>query len=510
MNLFKQFFRLRRVLNQIPITESTIDEQFYLIFTIRQFPFILNQELFIANILARNGAKVVVVLDNGLFEHWDTKQVRDSTALNSLNPSRTSKFKTFFTRAYYTFLYRHPNIKVNLINNANLVAEPHADRDFYAKFALDSTKRFFMKGSYNSNIMAERNYYELSLKNSEKSYRIARHYYECSEGVNAVIMSHGIYSTWGPMYSYFKDRGVPTYVYGANVYTSSRIFVTDTLTQTLNKDTDLQRYQLEQPLNIPKQIRLKVDEVLSVRLNLKSKDNKFYYGENKVVEQKLSKRPGDVYFGMFPNVVWDGDIAERSRLFESIQDWVLKTIEFFLKAPKNHKLVIKLHPGETTIWSGSHRLIDVISLKFPGIDSSDQIIIIDSVVKIHTYKFVSEYIDYGIVYDGIMALELYYLNIPVIAVSDGRYTNKKFLIEPENISEYVALLSNIERLKEAAHISLKYGDDFVWFSYWFFYKSSYYLPIFSEKRFGEIDIKNNLCEAEKQELKRTTIKLCSL
>jgi len=69
----KEYHHLSKLF--LKVKETQIIEKSIVFNTVRCFKNILDRELFIAKILALNGAKVTVLLDDGVLKHWDTIKV---------------------------------------------------------------------------------------------------------------------------------------------------------------------------------------------------------------------------------------------------------------------------------------------------------------------------------------------------------------------------------------------------------------------------------------------------
>jgi len=81
--MIKLIYWLKNTLNLIPNSNELSGKKIAFT-TLRILPFPIHQEFFIANILARKGALVYVILDNGLYKHWDTYQKHHNN--KKLNP----------------------------------------------------------------------------------------------------------------------------------------------------------------------------------------------------------------------------------------------------------------------------------------------------------------------------------------------------------------------------------------------------------------------------------------
>lgn len=474
-------FCLRTVLKKLGGSSSLKDKN-YLFITIRSFDFVLHQELFLANILARNGAQVVILLDDGCLEHWDTYQIHHS---NPLNPSRSIKHK--LKRELILNLYKHSNIKILYLSS---LLSPHIqseeDMSDFEPDIISSVRRYFECGYCDLNDPNHRKYYEKSRQNALKM-KYASQILNEKYVFDAVITSHGIYSIWGIARQYFKKKSVPVYVYGAHAYGESHLLFTDTVAQTLSKDASWLEFVKENK-NIDYGL---VDEYFDRRVKHKTKDTSIYYAEVDTQNEIQINRGTGKNYAIFPNLIWDGDIVQKDTIFNGMLDWMVKTIEYFIVHNKNN-LIIRFHPAESTLWKGSVKMSDILFKRFSNLRAYPNIYVIDSDRKIDVYSFIRKNVDVGLVYDGILSLEMTYMKIPVISPSSNRYTGGNFVISPKSLDSYYKLLDEMPSFNDC--FSDSKTEEFYKYAFWFLFKAAYYMPIYSTKRFGTIVYNKNTIE----------------
>ncbi len=477
MNLY--YFR--KTINAIP-QSNKLEGKNYLFVTVRSYSFVLHQELFFANILARNGATVYVLLDNGLLSHWDTYQLHEKGMPANESVTKKDKFMTKF----YLSLYHHRNIK--FIKTTDLLKfeeiESTCSEDFWEesdeKNAISSVRRFFECGYYDSENVAHKSYYDKTVKNIKLMKFFVRTLQQ-SCNFKAVITSHGIYSIWGTAYNYFRNINIPVYVYGAHCYKSYHIHFTDTLAQTLSLDSSCLEYMKNGVLN--KENIKAVDDYLLARRNHTTKDTSIYYSWMKEKKHiNIKKKESSLNYAMFPNIIWDGDVAQRDTIFNGMLDWMKKTINYFILDQQNN-LIIRFHPAEATLWKDTIRLSDVIDKLYPNLNDYPNITVIRADQQIDTYEFIQNNVDVGLIYDGILSLELTHMHKPVISPSCNRYTGGTFVLSPSTKEEYYDLLKNFDL---NGYFTKEKNNEFYKYAYWFLFLSAYVMPNYSEKEFGKI------------------------
>jgi hypothetical protein len=482
--MVKQLFYFFKVIKQLGNTKKATGKVF-LFATLRSYIFPLHQEMFMANILARNGAKVYILLDDGKLDHWDTCQIHANVKI--LNPSNSffHKLKKYFLLLIYShknisILYTSDILKTNQWNNIRL-----EDEDLMN--VISSVRRYFECGFYNKEDKLHHEYYNLSINNCKKIKYVSNIIFEQIK-FNAIITSHGIYSLWGSLYNFFKKKNVPIYVYGGHSYKIDELQFTDTLAQTLADDSFCDNFMKSKQVLNDSELK-QIKDYFDLRISHKTKDTHFYYSWIDNFNDFLVEKNDQSIktFCIFPNVIWDGDIVQRDTIFDGVLDWLIKTVNHFKES--KHNLVIRFHPAEATLWKDSVKLKDVLTKLMPDLYNYKNIYIIDSWNKIDTYTFIKNNVDVGIVYDGVLSLELTYLQKPVITPSKNRFNRGKYVFSPDTLTEYYSLLDNPPNSNTI--FTKENLDDFFKYSYWYFFDSAYIMPIYSESKFGKIVYNKN-------------------
>ena len=483
--IYNEFASLKKVKELLSTLsyEKKLSGKKIVFFTIRSYSLVLHQELFLAYQLAEIGAEVDIVLDNGLFEHWDYIQEHNNTQKYTLyQESFISKLikKNFAARILKA--YNHKNINTiwssKLLKNKKL--EPKENLSLLERQQAESSvRRYFETGSMDLNIPMHKSYYEKSLQNCIVSKTLAR---EIVKQINPdlFITSHGIYSVWGPAFNYMKSHNISSLVYGAHAYKSQEIIISDVIAQTLSLDSDWKTFESTYKLSAKE--KEKVSDYFNGRINFKASDTKIYYGDIEKFETiHIKKTENAKTFALFPNIIWDGDVYERDTIFKGIIDWIVKTVDIFKNS--SHNLVIRFHPAEATLWKNSKSLEKIIRDRIIDINEYSNIYLISADKKLNTYNFILDNIDIGLIYDGVLAMEMSYIKKPVIACAISRYTGAGFVYEPKNLDEYKTMLLNPEYL--IVDFNQNYDikkKQLLKYAYWYFYRCGYSLPIFDKNK----------------------------
>lgn len=485
--MINTFYWLKKTLKSLKSTNELTGKR--IVFsTLRYLSFPIHQELFLANIYARKGASVYIILDDGLYTHWDTYQIHDKKI--HLNPFKIryknfSAFKIYIHCKLILFLYKHPNIKIvytSLISKCT-IANVELDTEDYSN-AISSVRRYFECGNFDENIPSHKHYYDACITNCIISKKVSIYIKETIKA-DLFVTSHGIYSLWGPIYNGVNNSNIPTLIYGAHAYKDDEMHFSDTLAQTLSKDSDWLEFNKSYNHLLPDQEK-KIVDYFERRIKHKTKDTSIYYGGVEFFKDIIIEKKSDdiMNIALFPNIIWDGDILQRDKYFNGILDWIFKTIK--LAENSKHNFIIRFHPAEASLWSDSVKLKDVLFEKYPNITSLKNVFLIHSDVEIDTYDFIKKNIDVGIVYDGVLALELTYMKIPVICPSISRFSAGNFVINPNTEKDYYHFLEDKKIIQSYFSDRDLIDIEFKKYAYWYLFKAGYFMPIYDKNKFGKI------------------------
>ncbi|MFX1391955.1 MAG: hypothetical protein ACFFAH_00135 [Promethearchaeota archaeon] len=478
--------------------------------TVRSMKNIFDREFFIGKILALNGANIVMLLDDGIMKHWDTIRIAHISNINILEKYPLNLFPSFHNN-YSTLLksyfnkklikkaiktYKDTNLKIiyysEILKNLN-----YENWQEMRKYAESSTIRFFQTTNLDFNEKYVDYYYKLSLINSIISKNVGEYVLNKIKP-DFFLTSHGIYSSWGPAYDYLKKNNVKSYVYAGYLSHSidkNDIYFTDAKVQTLSRSTFWKNYK-----NTPvtKEMEEKIKDWINLRMSYSTKDTKIYYN-GELYTFKVDKNDGYKYhIAIFPSLVWDGNIKDRHIAFNGILDWLISTINY-LKKRRDIKIFLKFHPAEVTQFKNTPKIQDIL-LDYIKLNKIENLVLIPSENIINPYEFIKSGIDFGICYDGTLALEMPLLKIPILLGGVGG----RFYVEGGNFTiksreEYFNYLDNLENLIEEFHNNYdKYYTNIIRYSYWYLFENVMKLPTLSS---------NNLNKTDLLQLKKEDIKL---
>lgn len=255
---------------------------------------------------------------------------------------------------------------------------------------------------------------------------------------DTVIMSHGIYSTWGPPFDVLTEHNIPTLVHGRGKKRHSQVF-------NWNKTGDSwdvsKEWENVKDKELSKKERAVLDSYLESRIS--HKDDVYVYNFGKETSQqetvkKLGLNADRPIYTLFTNVLWDAASAQREIAFNNPVEWVIETIRWFNQHPEK-QLIVKIHPAEVVIGT-KMPFYDII---IDRIAPSDNVKIIKPEEKVNSWS-IYDITDLGIVHTTTAGMELPLVEKPCVVVSKTHYRNKGFTIDIESKEAYFNLLDGFD------------------------------------------------------------------
>jgi hypothetical protein len=145
--------------------------------------------------------------------------------------------------------------------------------------------------------------------------------------------------------------------------------------------------------------------------------------------------------GLFPNLSWDGAVKERDTIFDGLGDWLKQTIEW--AANEDILLVVREHPQPRHMYNQLESSIAMLRESMPEVDSYDNVLMIDGLTPVRSYRLVERAIDCSVVYNGTLGVEIPYTGHPTIIAANSPYSRKGVGYEPQSKEEYFDLILNV-------------------------------------------------------------------
>ena len=252
-----------------------------------------------------------------------------------------------------------------------------------------------------------------------------------------VIMSHGIYCTWGPAREILNAAMIPLLTYGKTKKANSEKFNWTTGGDWWDVSNEWERVK-EKPLT--QEQDKKIQDYLASRRTHANDTLKYNFGEEESKSTTIARfglDPNKQTFTLFTNVLWDAASAQREIAFKNPIDWVFRTIKWFEK--NQHKqLLIKIHPAEVVIGT-NQPMASIIMNEFSKLPANVKLIEPHETVNSWSILKVT---DVGLVHTSTVGMELPLDGVPCVVVSRTHYRGKGFTIDVENSNSYFDLLEN--------------------------------------------------------------------
>ena len=255
-----------------------------------------------------------------------------------------------------------------------------------------------------------------------------------------VLMSHGIYSTWGPARELLLEKGVSVATYGKGKKKQTIKFNWNTSADWWDvaeewkecSDTPLTKSQQKQ-----------IDDYLASRRDHKKDSLVYNFGVEQSAEQtkkRLGLDPSKLTFTLFTNVLWDAASAQREIAFANPIEWVLETIGWFKNHPKR-QLILKIHPAEVVIGT-KQPFADIIRAQFPELP--ENVRLLEPHEEVNSWSIINV-TDLGLVHTSTVGMELPLEGVPVAVVSKTHFRDRGFTIDVASKQEYFELLEGFSK-----------------------------------------------------------------
>lgn len=450
---------------------------------IRGSRFFLLADCILAYLFSRMGYKVFILLDDGLLTHNDNFKALEyyngNTKLkleeficqafirNKTHPLRVKKkgilSRIPVLRRYSSVRYalrqwidKSPDIRVVLFSS--IVSK---EQDFDALLEKEyqalsrgklsvhvdaSHRRCFGGRPFNRGNAYHLAYARGSIRNEWVMTRVAEHVLRELEPTLYVSLD-GSYSVYGPMRDTMKKHGVPVMIYRPDGFRDRTIYIGEMPYGVYNISAHWE-YFVNRVYDSG--FREKGQEFLESRVGLTDyTPNEF---DRKWVEHiRQHRKEGQKVIVLFPNLSWDGAIKERDVVFDGLDDWLFKTIQWCEN--KNILVVVREHPQPLNVYSRFESCLALLTELDPHIVKRPNVMFIKGTEYVNSYYLVSQIADCTATYGGTLSLEISYMGYPIVIAANSPYSKKSVAFEPKTQDEYFNSLLRIDRQCEAFRLS---------------------------------------------------------
>ena len=184
----------------------------------------------------------------------------------------------------------------------------------------------------------------------------------------------------------------------------------------------------------------------------------------RVVAKEIGLDPDKPIVTLVPNLTWDTAVQGRDTIFESVRDWALSTIDYFVGRPEI-QLAIRSHPHEEAFsdeFLGQH-----VRERWPLLPPN--VVLIDGGHPIGSYQLL-DMCQLVLVYTGTLGIEATIYGIRAIIAGRANYAGLGFAREPENKEAYFAeieaiLLDPDQHTVNEREIELACAFGDIWWNY---------------------------------------------
>ena len=314
----------------------------------------------------------------------------------------------------------------------------------YRKYEVDlgrsvqaSLCRYFLRGtpSLQENELITRKFFHTALLSLEAA-RVIHHRYKPS----LLISSHGIYSTWGVFCDYFQAKDLPYISWGFQYKKNAFIF-----SHNKSYHEDIIKENPEDWLGQPvsKQKLAEAVDYLRSKGSASHSDaiNYYSYSKEGADAELFDLTTGYQYkLGVFPNISWDAQISFKPKTFESMNDWLITTVEWAAENPEVI-VIIRAHPAEKRagyeVKETARKLITDAFRSPP-----ENVVILDKADDPSSYRVLSA-VDACAVYGSKFGLEAAVEGKAVVVGGEAYYSGKGITFDARGRDNYKDLLSQV-------------------------------------------------------------------
>ena len=227
-----------------------------------------------------------------------------------------------------------------------------------------------------------------------------------------VVMSHGIYCTWGPAREVLLEAGIPILTYGEGKKKDTMKFNWNTSADWWDVSDEWERVR-DVPLTQAQERQ--IDDYLASRRRHDRDARVYNFGEEEPAEalrSRLGLDPTKPTCVLFTNVLWDAASAQREIAFSNPVEWVTETISWFARHPEK-QLVVKVHPAEVVIGT-RQPFASILAREFPTLPENVRLIPPDA--EVNSWSVI-ELADLGLVHTSTIGMELPLEGVPCVVVS---------------------------------------------------------------------------------------------
>ena len=297
-----------------------------------------------------------------------------------------------------------------------------------------------------------------------------------------VLMSHGIYSTWGPQRELLNEAKIPLVTFSKCKKKHTEKFNWTTSADWWDVSNEWENVK-DNALTEDQNRQL--DAYLDSRRDHSGDTLKYNFGDLESKDktyQRLGLNPDLPTFVAYTNVLWDAASAQREIVFSDPISWIIETIQWFAEH-QDRQLVVKVHPAEVVIGT-NQPFASIIHERIPQLPTNVRII--EPQEEVNSWS-IMQVADLGLVHTSTIGMEMPLENIPCAVVSRTHYRGRGFTFDVETKDEYFELIRNWNRDRFNESNSKKYARRY---AYLLFERYQLPWPFFHEPEHTDVRAMN--------------------
>lgn len=303
------------------------------------------------------------------------------------------------------------------------------DKTPVGELAYKSVLRFFQMGELEDTDY-ELEIYKKFIQSAIKTYYIFDVYFT-KQPIHTVVLWNGTLY-FDAVISYIcKKRGIPYITQESFIGSNSWIYKKNDVAIYLNFYNAWEKQAANNPLTSEKK-----EKTLKLF-------NQFKTGEASIVHYNDSHKGLILdktfeYVAIFPNLSFDTYVLGRNPIFNSCNQFVVETINFWNSNVEGIKLIVRTHPAEVKLLTATtHFLSEIVT---PIL--TDKIIFVDSTDDVSSYEIL-KHVKYTICYSSTIGVEAMLQGIPTVIAGESFY--KPFAVSPKTKEEYFSTIKQLNQ-----------------------------------------------------------------
>lgn len=264
-----------------------------------------------------------------------------------------------------------------------------------------------------------------------------------------VVMSHGIYATWGPALDVLNAADIPVLVYSDTMKRGALRLHWRHDSSWHDIADEFERFR-DVPLTDEEGAQL--DSYLASRRTHSSDTRQYNLSSEEPVAElrhSLGLSPSKETFVLFTNLIWDAASIQREIVFSNPLEWAISTIDWFAAHPEV-QLIVRPHPAEHVLGTNESVSASLLQAR-PSLPAN--VVVLQPDAPVNSWSLI-ELADCGIVHTSTVGLELSIEGKACILVSDTHYRGRGFTLDASDKEEYFDLLAYWRERRQPAETTV--------------------------------------------------------